>query len=592
MVKHILLLFLSDIKTYLHEGNVVISKSPYDNLHDSHGDTESTNESAIRYLLQEGWNNEPIEKFDRMFVIVSQKVQTEYIGDRAGHLFTDEQGKHWTHLDYFKHRLDSGQIIRNLKECLTEESICLYDEKQPINQTMTITFDIAAKIQRYVAKVKKQNDQVVLHVDLTGGMRHINMMMLELMRLMEYNQITIGKVLYSNYNMNTHHGKVEEVTQIYQFFNLISGAEEFVRFGSVSTITEYFKNNPQLNQSSVMEDLLHRMKQFSNAIKLSRRKEFMDAANCLCSAINEFKDSKHDAYGDQLMSQMMYRIEIEYEELLSTDWGPIPAIRWCLKHDYLQQALTLYIETIPQYLFDKKIVELTDTGTSEVKEKCKNDPRDECFYALNEYDGNKLEQENVINISKERTAYVKRLKKEIQVAGNSDHMELFEKSMAEKTALQYVFQKYHHTAIATFFELKKYPKKTLAANDPWITHVKEIYRAKNPALLASWEKLPLYEQGKKLVSSIAMNLDELQMRELFGDITQRYSQRPLRLAEMGKIHICIEPVSFGKIMDRYGILKGERNSSNHAKMTQSEFTAEDLKVYMLQGLDEIQELTK
>ena len=42
-------------------------------------------------------------------------------------------------------------------------------------------------------------------------MRHINMMMLDIIRLLEYSGIEIGKIIYSNYNQQKRVGTVEEV---------------------------------------------------------------------------------------------------------------------------------------------------------------------------------------------------------------------------------------------------------------------------------------------------------------------------------------------------------------------------------------------
>ncbi len=98
---------------------------------------------------------------------------------------------------------------------------------------------MAAKIQKYIqGEDMPAGSKMVLHADCTGGLRHTNMMMLGIMRLLQYNNIEIGMILYSNYKKK----KVEEANEIYHFFDLIAGAEEFVRFGSVSAILDYYHN--------------------------------------------------------------------------------------------------------------------------------------------------------------------------------------------------------------------------------------------------------------------------------------------------------------------------------------------------------------
>ena len=80
-MKNILLLFLSDVKIK----NGVISKAGYENIEGEK--TQTTNESALRYLLK---------KFplDKVFIFASKKVRGD-IKDYVG-----EDGKPRTHLQF------------------------------------------------------------------------------------------------------------------------------------------------------------------------------------------------------------------------------------------------------------------------------------------------------------------------------------------------------------------------------------------------------------------------------------------------------------------------------------------------------------
>ena len=66
---------------------------------------------------------------------------------------------------------------------------------------------------------------------MTGGFRHSSMMMLSIMQLLKYRGIKIGEVLYSDPNKNNP--IVYQATEIQRMFTLITGADEFVKFGSV-----------------------------------------------------------------------------------------------------------------------------------------------------------------------------------------------------------------------------------------------------------------------------------------------------------------------------------------------------------------------
>ncbi|MBE8953010.1 MAG: hypothetical protein SR1Q7_07695 [Quinella sp. 1Q7] len=53
---------------------------------------------------------------------------------------------------------------------------------------------MAGRIQEFAA-----GDKVTLHVDLTGGMRDVNIMMLDLTRLLDYSGLEIKHILYSDF---------------------------------------------------------------------------------------------------------------------------------------------------------------------------------------------------------------------------------------------------------------------------------------------------------------------------------------------------------------------------------------------------------
>ena len=61
-------------------------------------------------------------------------------------------------------------------------------------------------------------------------------------------------------------------------------------------------------------------------------------------------------------------------------------IEWCLKHGYLQQALTLYTESFPDFITENKLVFITDKGWEGIKNAQEDDdPRDPVFYMLSDY---------------------------------------------------------------------------------------------------------------------------------------------------------------------------------------------------------------
>ena len=235
-----------------------------------------------------------------------------------------------------------------------------------MNRTLSYTLRIAGQIQDDIDQMRRENPDVriVLYADCTGGPRHAIMMLIDIIRLLQYNNVDIGYLFYSNWNRDTKIGTVETVNDVYDFYNLIAGAEEFVNFGSVKDIQVYFEHR---TVSTELEDLLLAMAEFADEVKLCRRWRFVDAIHHLRKAIETFEEKWEDVeqrldtviesnddvrLNDMLMFQLLPQIHKDYSDLLG-EHDSLSLIKWCLNQGLLQQALTLYTESIPDFLFDR-----------------------------------------------------------------------------------------------------------------------------------------------------------------------------------------------------------------------------------------------
>lgn len=235
---------------------------------------------------------------------------------------------------------------------------CEFNEKADIGQTMRIVIKMSSMIQSYVGTLSKDTE-VKLHVDMTGGMRHASLMMLVITRRIQYSGVKIGYILYSNFDRDRAEQFVEESNEIYNLFDLIVGAEEFVRFGSVDAIQSYFSGR---NIPKVLQKLLDAMNKFAQAIKISRRMEFQEALQGLQAAYKKFgaESEKFSTINDipalnyNLVKQLKIRIMQEYAALLERSVDDyVSIIDWCLDHGYIQQALVLYTEAFPYLIVAK-----------------------------------------------------------------------------------------------------------------------------------------------------------------------------------------------------------------------------------------------
>lgn len=581
MAKNIMLLFISFVNL---DNENKVNEAEYEGI----GTTYTTNESAVLYVLKSTGN-----KLDKIFAFASKGVLENFV--RAVNV-----PENTTHFQYFKNRLKDLGL--NVEKILTEDtatqkgSVYPYDEQQipdamnerTVWKSMGQILEMASRIQNYVKE--NPNEEIILHVDSTGGLRNAAMMIMAIMRLMQYQNITIGKVLYSNYDKRTGKGTVEEVHEIYHLFDLISGAEEFVRFGSVDVIKNYFKGkqNPE-----VLQKLLDAMSQFAEAIKISRRSEFQNALESLKTAYKNFSAASIEKVTDikslnyNLMQQLESRINQEYAALLQNDADDyISIISWCLDHGYLQQALMLYTECLPYVIVTKKkLITVSDDTLEDVHEKAAKDRmnREWEFYLLNDYKPGSYEEI--------KTAYKNFITKFRKIIHSQDIETFKANNTLEDWTARGIIKFDYETYINLLEDSKKLKTNHNLAADS------DTVKTNLPTLYSFWHLVPenIFEQPEnKRVNKI------LTFYGVKNDAFIKTNDGTLKLHhmirnEMLKLNIA-DAETFLKIIERYFTLKVERNDCAHARMIPREnFSSsnsetsyvESLKKYMQDGINEI-----
>ena len=297
-----------------------------------------TNESAI-IAVQRQLEDNPLSG---VFLVCSEKVKT-YDAPK-----TDEYGM-VTHINFLKKRLI--QADSRLSDKLIE--LNYYDDLDNIEESMRNVTEIAGKIMDYAQEHPAA--KIRLYADMTGGFRYNSTMMLAIMQLLQFNGIELGKVLYSDPAKK----RVFDATSLLGLFHLISGADEFVRFGSVETLQDYFHDAPKTQD---LDNLLQAMQRFSDAIKMCRTSLIKDELRTLNVYLQAFKENHGSTLQENLFASIIMTLQNEYGALLEGHATEFDIIRWCERKGFLQQAMTLCTEWLPAYLIRSKIAYVTDPG--------------------------------------------------------------------------------------------------------------------------------------------------------------------------------------------------------------------------------------
>ena len=619
MAHDILLLFLSNVKVS-KDGKKLAEPAVYPDL----GETLTTNESAVRYLVRKSSANPHPIQLQKIFAFASDLVKNQYVGQRNANDKTwavdavDEGGNPLTHLQFFKYRLKKENIIENIETCMPEDKpeqgnvgtvLSFDDSSNDMDKSLMTIAGMANRIQAYIDTLPQEvKNDVVLHADMTGGFRYASLMMLAVMRMMQYQGVKIGHVLYSNFNSEIRKGTVQEVGDIYRMFDLLAGAEEFVSFGSVNTLNSYFS---QRRKTAVLENLIQSMDGFAEAITLSRRKDFAEAMKRLRTSLQKFDQERDDNdLNDALMGLLHKRIKQDYSDLLKQDNDAFTPVVWCLDHDYLQQALTLYTESVPDFLFTTGILSIEQDVLERVeKSKPADDKRDTLFYLFSSYtpEGKMLRSDGWAqsvekSVIKATHDVITALYQKDEVA-ECDAKKAFQALMQENK----VAEKDANSFMQVFEALKMIQENPQMMLD--IQNIDSTVKIPLKNVLERFEDALKKEKfGSKRVVTLFKGLLGLKGNKnnnfyklflfdyLKTDIKDKYKNCK------GLYNLLYQNIIYGnsnideediyKAMQTYFDIKAIRNDSAHAKLNPqgNQMSAEELKSFMKEGIQHLREL--
>lgn len=563
-MKNILLMFLSDGERPESEYKIGDNKIVK---------TRHSNESAVYELAQTC-------KIDMIFAFASKRVMKS----------RDIDGKEQNTLDYFKQRVAGIVAPENIV-------ICPYDEN--MNTALT---DVGAMAEMILKeKEKYAAEEYTLHADMTGGMRNASMMMLGVMRLLEYSQIKMGRVLYSYWER----GRVEDSADVYRFFDLVAGAKEFVNYGSVIELNSYFDKEKET--SAELKGLLDAMRNFSESIKLCQYGEFKKAIRDLGENIKLFSqklDAQSDA-NDRLFSTMLPIIQRSYGPLLASD-NDLEIIEWCVKRGYLQQAMTLYTERVPEFIFDKGLLAVSDQAEAKIEDdynKFLKDRRGTRSYFILAAYGQTPEDDKKKNIKKD---FLDALKKSFQ-------NRKLDSAMVKQDLDDFVNQEeirkdyeilWSHEACEKLLKLMQDWKATLGNVDKELADqiqanplFKEFLKGRGETPELSFDKNTFYYA---FVQYILNNASPNVLEKTFAiklNFTDEYMAKVPRIAmkrNLDKnVFVCAKGIEASLLdaIDDYKWVRDIRNSSNHAR-NDKDYEPSDVTDRIRQACERLKEMEK
>lgn len=197
-------------------------------------------------------------------------------------------------------------------------------------------------------------------VDTTGGFRSSIYLLMAVIRVLEYSGISVSKAIYSKFSRNNESAnRIVDVTGQYRMFELINSVNSFSNFGNSYELEAFFS----FSDNEAIKETISAMNDFSDAIAVCRTADLSAILERLNNALEVLQNTKLESMDMLLFQQLISLIRKKfYMENNRLEYPSI--VKWCLDNRLIQQAVTIYVEKMPEYLFSTKVLSYDPTSVN------------------------------------------------------------------------------------------------------------------------------------------------------------------------------------------------------------------------------------
>lgn len=341
----------------------------------------TTNEAPVKYIIKDidSRKKEESDKLDRIIIICSDEVKNRWI--EVEKCNNEKERKR----DNFKEKIEKlfpgkceiklTEYYKKIVELETKKynyepeyiEIPISDNPQDTEVAKAV-IEAVKNVMEFsdegINKGENQKSNIHLYIDYNGGPRYVAFMQVILAQFLKTRHVELEQIITMNFdNKEDEKIPIQNLLPIFDSTNLIGKVNEYINYGRIEGLKEYFKNAC----SNEIDKLLEQMEKFSNNLQLCRTGYIMSHAQELSEQLDEFvqemkkenqEDDKKENTYKQLFTYVIEDIQKEFQLLLT---GKLPdIIKWCVDKGYIQQALTFCSEQLPQYLWNEGIFKAAD----------------------------------------------------------------------------------------------------------------------------------------------------------------------------------------------------------------------------------------
>lgn len=237
-------------------------------------------------------------------------------------IFKDNEGYYKNSEDGFEQYNETSQNGKQLK-C----RIITFGEQQ---NTIKEAIEKAVK---YIRELYKTREHQKLYIAANGGPRDDYLSLITIVKLLKVDNIIPEKILSTVTNGN----KIVSADKGFQLLDYAIGLNEFFKSGDASGLQEYFT---EVNKIDTEDSLIQAMNDVSKGARYCNAEKIEEGLNGIRDIFFEKKDSDFANTPEfRIFSDSIHR---DYgESMLKDTVDNVETIRWCIRKDLLQQALTI-----------------------------------------------------------------------------------------------------------------------------------------------------------------------------------------------------------------------------------------------------------
>lgn len=259
--------------------------------------------------------------------------------------------------------------------------ISQYEFFRELTQEVVGTQDILSPVREYSAKNTLRETGAVIseicgsitaddhiYIDTSGGTRTSANMLQLLTKILEYKGCKMAASFYSNINVNP--AVIQTTNDFTELTMLADALNEFVHTGRSYQLSQCFKN--ELHEE--ITELIRYMDEFTDRMQLCNIAELDDTLINMRRQIEKVRLIKSDDTKLVILGNLLPVIENKFFSGNSDSIDYCRMIEWCLENGLVQQAVTIYIEKMPKYIFDNQILICDESFYEKTKADNAKDP--------------------------------------------------------------------------------------------------------------------------------------------------------------------------------------------------------------------------